>query len=273
MSMSGREIRMGKLFDKGRNAVIIAVDHGYMDGPITSMINLPETVRQIDSSIDGILLSPGMLKNCRHAFDYKGAPMPIVRINWSTVFCFKWGYEKSYTVQAFSPHDAVALGAEIALISLTLHTGDERCDADNVALFGRLAGECRSLGIPVIGECFPSNSDNLNDEQMHDVVLRGTRILAELGADMIKTFHTYRFRDVTESCPVPIFGLGGHTTPEPLDSLLLAQREIQEGAKGVVFGRNAIQRPDPPAYQKALCDVVKNGMDPHAAVRQYRLKA
>src|SRR6056297_1924990 len=151
MSMSGKSIRMNKLFSQGENAVIIAVDHGYMDGPIEAMENLPETIKRIDPVVDGILLSPGMLKHCKHAFNYKGAPIPIVRLNWSTVFCFEWGYEKAHTVKAFSPKDAVALGAEIVLISLTLKTGDEKTDAENVRLFGELASQCRELGIPVIG--------------------------------------------------------------------------------------------------------------------------
>ena len=168
--------------------------------------------------------------------------------------------------------DAIALGAEIVLVSLTLKTGDEANDANNVEIFAKLCNEAREYGIPVVGECFPNNSDNISDEEMHDIVLRGARILAELGADMIKTFYTCKFKDVVDGCPLPILGLGGHSTPNPLDSLILAQREISDGAKGVVFGRNAIQRSDPPAYQKALCEVVKYNLDPHEAVKKYNLK-
>lgn len=58
---------------------------------------------------------------------------------------------------------------------------------------------------------------------MFDNVLRGTRILAELGADLIKTFHTKDFDKVITGCPLPILGLGGHTTREPVDSLILAK--------------------------------------------------
>lgn len=270
--MTGKDIKMNKLFSKGENAVIVAVDHGYMDGPIPGMENLNKTVGKIDSCVDGILLSPGMLKNIGNAFDYKGAPIPIVRINWSTVFCFEWGYQKAYATQAFSVKDAVALGAEIVLVSLTLKTGDERTDIQNVELFSKLCNEAREYGIPVIGECFPNKSDDISDEEMHDQVLRGCRILAELGADMIKTFYTNKFTEVVDGCPVPILGLGGHTTPNPVDSLVLAAKEIQEGAKGVVFGRNAIQRPDPIAYQKALCEVVKHNLSPEEAVRKFNLK-
>jgi class I fructose-bisphosphate aldolase len=93
--MTGKDIKMNILMSKGENAVIVAIDHGYMDGPIPGMENLNKTIEKIDPCIDGILLSPGMLKNIGYAFAYKGAPMPIVRLNWSTVFCFEWGYTKA----------------------------------------------------------------------------------------------------------------------------------------------------------------------------------
>ena len=150
-----------------------------MDGPIPGMENLSKTIQKIDPCVDGILLSPGMLKNIGEGFSYKGAPISIVRLNWSTVFCFEWGYTKAYARQAFSVKDAIALGAEIVLISLTLKTGDEKTDIQNVELFGKLCNEAREYGIPVIGECFPNNSDNISADEMHDQVLRGCRILAE----------------------------------------------------------------------------------------------
>ncbi len=269
--MNGTDLRVEKLFTRDENAVVIAIDHGYMDGPIPGMENLPETARQIDPSVDAVLVSPGMLKRLRQVFNFKGAPIPIVRINWSTVFCFEWGYSRAQTVAAFSVREAVALGAEIVLISLTLKTGDEANDARNVELFSRLREEAAMLGVPVVGECFPNDSDNLSPEEMHDQVLRGTRILAELGADLIKTFHTTAFPEVVNGCPLPILGLGGHTIPDVVESLALAQRIIAEGARGVVFGRNAIQRPDPQAYQRALCDVVKRGVAPADAAESYGL--
>jgi DhnA family fructose-bisphosphate aldolase class Ia len=269
--MTGKDIRMKRLLSDEGNAVIIAIDHGYMDGPIPGMENLNETVKKIYSGVDAVLLSPGMLKNIGHVFSYKGAPVPIVRLNWSTVFCFEWGYTKAYTRQAFSVKDAIALGAEVVLVSLTLKTGDEKTDIENVEVFSKLCNEARKYGIPVIGECFPNNSDDITEDEMQDIVLRGTRIISELGADMIKTFYTKDFKSVVEGCMIPVFGLGGHTTPDPLDSLILAKKEIEEGARGVVFGRNALQRPDPISYQKALIDVVKYGEEPEKVVLKYKL--
>ena len=112
----------------------------------------------------------------------------------------------------------------------------------------------------------------MTPEQLHDDVLVGSRIVAELGADAIKTFHTCDFQAVTSTVPVPVFGLGAEKLPTQMDALLLAQREVEEGAGGVVFGRNAIQVPNPSAFQAALCDVVKRGKSAADACREHQLE-
>ena len=79
--MTGKDLRLNKLFTKGENAVIVAIDHGMFDGPIPGMIDLKATVKKINPCVDGVLLSPGMLRHVQDAFNYKGAPIPIVRLN------------------------------------------------------------------------------------------------------------------------------------------------------------------------------------------------
>jgi DhnA family fructose-bisphosphate aldolase class Ia len=262
--MNGVELRSQKLLSTGR-AVIIACDHGEFDGPIPGMINLAETITRINPQVDGVLLSPGMIRHTGDYFARKGAPMVVGRLNWDTVYCFHWQYNEAPAVEAFSPQEALACGVEIALVSLTLKTGSEERDARNVEIFRRLTAQCHQLGMPVIGEYFPAHSDTISPDEMHHEVLIGSRILAELGADMIKTFHTHRFRDVVAGCPVPIFALGAAKLPTPLDALLLAQREVADGAGGVVFGRNALQVEHPLQFQSALMQVVKQELSPEEA--------
>ena len=74
-------------------------------------------------------------------------------------------------------------------------------------------------------------------DEFHEEILMGCRMLAELGADCIKTFYTNKFREVTSKCPVPILGLGAEKTPTDRDALVLAEKEMKDGAGGVVFGR------------------------------------
>ncbi len=269
--MNGKQIRIEKLFNRNKNAVIVAIDHGMFDGPIEGMIDIKAMTKKLNPQIDGVLLSPGMLKVCRDAFSYKGAPMPIVRINWSDVYCFHLNYNKGYTVAACSVKDAIALGAEAVVISLTVATGKEEIDAQNVEIYGRLMNEAQTFGVPVIGEFFPVSTNRLISDQLHDQVYTGCRILSELGADLIKTIYTNDFKKVIDATPLPVFVHGSEKTPTQLQALQLAAAQICDGAKGVVFGRNVVQVPNPFDFQSALCDVVKNGLSPNEALEKYKL--
>ncbi len=264
--MNGIELKMKRLMSAGR-AVIVACDHGEFDGPIPGMINLAETIQRVNKNVDGVLLSPGMIRHTGDYFGAKGAPMVVGRLNWDSVYCFHWNYNDSPAVEAFSPQEAVTLGVEVALVSLTLKTGSEERDARNVEVFRRMTAECHRLGLPVIGEYFPAYSDALTPDDMHAQVKIGCRVLAELGADMIKTFHTNHFKEVVAGCPAPIFALGAAKLPTPLDALRLAQHEVADGAQGVVFGRNALQVDDPLNFQAALIEVVKHGALPEQVLQ------
>jgi DhnA family fructose-bisphosphate aldolase class Ia len=234
-------------------------------------VDLPEAIGEIGQA-DGILISPGMLSHCGHAFDYRGAPMAIVRLNWSTVYCDQWGYRQAQSASVISPAEALGLGADIALASLTLRTGDEARDRDNVALFAQLASEKRQAGIPLIGEFYPVAPNELRRDELHTLVAAACRILAELGADAIKTFYTgSRFEEVTSACPIPVFALGAEKLPKEIDALKLAHDAIADGARGVVFGRNVFQAKDPAAFLGALRLVVKDGAPPEQAAKDYNL--
>ncbi len=270
--MAGRAQRLSRLFNRDENAVVIAADHGFFDGPIPGMIRIEETLEKIDGSVDAVLLSPGIIERNQKVFDYKGAPVAVMRLNWSSHFCFEWGYRDGASCATVSAAEAVRMGADVALVCLTLLTGSEERDARGVELFSKLRAECHALGLPVIGEYFPRNVAELSPDEMHGQIRNGCRILAELGADCIKTYHTCRFPEVVEGCPVPILGLGAEKTPTQLEALQLARREIDEGARGVVFGRNAIQVKNPPDFQKALCEVVKRGADPAEVVEKFALE-
>ncbi len=271
MVLDGREIRLQRLTGDGR-AVIIAIDHGLFDGPIPAMEDLPKTATKINPVVDAVLLSPGMLRHCSGIFAKPKSPLAVVRLNWNTVYCFNLGYTKARSVDNYDPESALRAGMDIGLVSLTLKTGCEERDAANVENFSKLLTACHALGIPVIGEYFPTDTDKKSPEQMHEEILLGSRVVAELGADAIKTFHTCDFKAVTSSCPVPVFGLGAEKLPTQRDALALAAREVAEGAGGVVFGRNAIQVADPTSFQAALCDVVKQGKEVDQAVQEYGLK-
>ena len=167
-------IRFQRLFNRNERAVIVAMDHCLFEGPLEGMTNLAETASRVAPCVDGVLLSPGMLPYCQHAFNYKGAPMAVVRLNWSTTYCTTRNYREAATVTAFSPAEALRLGADVALVSLTLETGSEATDAHNVAVFRELCGAAKELGMPVVGEYFPVAGETLPPDQLHRKGIRGS---------------------------------------------------------------------------------------------------
>ena len=141
--MDGREIRMKRLMGNGR-AVVIANDHGLFDGPIPAMEDLPATAEKIDPLVDAVLLAPGMLRHCAGIFAGAKRPLAVTRLNWNTVYCFGFDYRAARSVSSYEPEEALREGMDIALVSLTLRTGDEERDAGNEAL--------RKSGVAEIGE-------------------------------------------------------------------------------------------------------------------------
>jgi DhnA family fructose-bisphosphate aldolase class Ia len=262
---TGHHIRFNRLLPHDRNAVIVAVDHGEFFGPMPGLIDLPKAVQSVRAA-DAILLSPGMMDHCKATFADRDGPLAILRLNWSSVYCFQWDYKAGHTVDVVTPEEALALGADIALASLVLTETDEARDAANVANFARLAAQARAAGLPIIGEYFPPEAEKVEREALHETVLPGARILAEVGAHAIKTFYTGdRFAEVTEGCPVPIFALGAQKLPREIDALNLAHAAIRAGARGVVFGRNVVQARDPAKFLAALKQVVRGQASPDEA--------
>jgi len=271
--MNGKEIRLSRLFPDGKPAVIVAIDHGQTFGPIAGLEDFTAATAKLNEA-NGVLMAPQMIRFSGDLYLGPGHPAVIARLNWNTVHCYPWEYVEGWASQAVSVAAAVAMGADVLLASLVLQTGDEAHDADNVALFASLAEECAELGIPLIGEVFPAGGSEVEHDldYMHDYVRIVCRIACELGADAIKTFYTgERFPEIVAGCPIPIFGLGAEKLENELDALQLAQREVQGGARGVVFGRNVFQAREPAAFLRALKAVVQLGAEPEGAAAQYEL--
>lgn len=269
--MTGKEIRLSKLFPNGKNAIVVAMDHGQTFGPIEGLVNFTAAAEQLKEA-DGVLMTAQMIRFSGSLFHGQGSPILITRLNWNTIHCDPWRYQQAYTVKSLSAGAAMAAGSEIVLASLVLQTGSEAHDAENVRVFAELAEETYNLGIPLIGEVFPSGDLRSRPVEFHDYVKKTCRIICELGADAIKTFYTgERFAEVIEGTPVPVFALGAEKLDRQLDALELAHRAVLAGARGVVFGRNVVQAQNSSLFLKGLKAVVRGSASPKDAADEYGL--
>jgi DhnA family fructose-bisphosphate aldolase class Ia len=272
MSTTGESVRLARLFSEGKNAVVVAVDHGLYFGPLPGMINLPMVIDKI-AEADAILFGPAMPSYCSSVFSRRGAPQLIIRLNWAPNYAAQWNYRHSHSVKMVSVAEAVAQGADMVIGSLTMKNPDEAEDAKNVEIFSSCVSEKRILGIPLLGEFYPTGGDDRAPEDMQDEIFIGCRMIAELGADLVKTFYSgERFSEITKATPVPVLALGAKKLPKERDALQLAADAVNAGAKGIVFGRNILQSKDPKRLLDALKEVVKEHKAPDAVAKTFHIE-
>ncbi len=274
--MTGKKIRLEKLFSNGA-PVIIAADHGSYMGPFPGIEELKKEIFSFKKA-DAFLVMPGMLKQCAAFFSDRNAPMCIVRLNWAAHYSKPYMrgfskveravyYEKGYNETLASVAYAASLGADIVIASLLLGT-DEIANTRTISQFGRLAEEADRMGIPLIGEYIPMGAIDRYQGGLDDLAL-GTRACAEFGADLIKTVYTDGFDRVTRCANIPTLALGGGAFERPSQAFSLAKKALADGAAGVVYGRNVICAEKPALYLDCLIDVVKNGVSPEDAEKNY----
>lgn len=270
--MDSKSFRLKRFLSRSTKLVVAALDHGAFLGPLPGMLDVRTACTKLREA-DGVLMAPGILRHVNDLFTGAGAPPLVTRVAWSSNYCFHLDYHQGYHRDLLSVSQAVAMGADLVVCSLSLDTGSERVDAENASLFSRYVQQAAELGIPIIGEFFPSKLKELTPEQLHRQTSITCRVLAELGADAIKTVYTgERFHEVVESTPVPLLVLGAEKTPKEEQALKLAFDAAKAGAAGIVFGRNIVQSCNPAGFIQAARAVMNGTCGVTEAVEQFNLK-
>jgi putative autoinducer-2 (AI-2) aldolase len=162
--------------------------------------------------------------------------------------------------------EAVRLNA--SLLAVMVSVGD-RYEATTIRNLTRTVDLGSRYGIPTLGVT-AVGKDMARDARYFSMA---SRVCAENGAHVVKTYFCEGFEKVAATCPVPIVLAGGKKLPE-LDALTMAYKAIDQGASGVDMGRNIFQAGDPIAMIQAVKAVVHDNETPEKAFDMYNtLKA
>ncbi|MGI9252744.1 MAG: class I fructose-bisphosphate aldolase [Thermomicrobiales bacterium] len=266
--MSGASLRLNRLFnpESGR-AFITAFDHGITLGPKPGSEAAMDVLASIvKAGPDGILISPGMMKQGGHLFGYRGAPSPIVRGDWIYNHDVMKGLPTRLqdTAQGehwrivCTPEAALSMGAEALTMFLIVGTIEGKEFSDNVRDLAATCEAAARIGLPVIVESVLWGA-RMDDQRDAELLAFAARMAAELGADAIKTTFTgdtESMRQVIDGCPLPVLVLGGVRSPDPAPVIANLRLALEAGAKGVVYGRNVWQADDPVKMCGLLRDVI-----------------
>ncbi|NOX20374.1 MAG: 3-hydroxy-5-phosphonooxypentane-2,4-dione thiolase [Nitrospirae bacterium] len=251
----GMRNRLNKIFnpDTGKT-VMLAVDHGYFQGPTTGLRNFKQTVDPLLPHADCLFVTRGMLRNC---VDPKTKTSICLRVSGGPSILGELSNEDITT----SIEEAIRLNA--SGIGMSIFVGAPNEDR-TIANLGRLVNEAERYGIPVLA-ITAVGRDMARDARYLGLACR---IAAELGAHFVKTYYCEDFYKVVEGCPVPIVIAGGKKIPE-MDALKMTENAIKEGALGVDMGRNIFQSDKPVGMIKAVRAIVHEGATAEEAYKIY----
>jgi putative autoinducer-2 (AI-2) aldolase len=238
----GLQNRLSKILNpKTGRAVMLAVDHGYFQGPTSGLQKPGETIKPLIPYADTLMLTRGVLRNCIDPGLNKGI---VLRVSGGTSVLSELSNEGIMT----SIEEAIRLN--VSAITLSIFVGGEY-ERQTLLALGELVNQGNKYGIPVLAVTA------VGREMARDARYLGlaSRIAAELGAHFVKTYYCDDFEKVVEGCPVPIVIAGGKKIPER-DALQMAYNAVSIGAAGVDMGRNIFQSDSPVGMIKAVRNII-----------------
>ena len=222
--------------------VMLAVDHGYFMGPTSGLENIKTMVDPLLRYADTLMLTRGALRN----YIDPRATIPIVlRVSGGTSIV---GPELLHEGTVVSIEDAIRLNVAGVAYSILVGAQFER---DTILGMTEYIDEAECFGIPVLAVT-AVGKDMAKDARYLSLA---SRLAAELGAHIVKTYFCKDFEKIIESCPVPVVIAGGKKQPEK-EALQMAYDALQAGAIGVDMGRNIFQSTNPVGMIKAVNAIV-----------------
>jgi class I fructose-bisphosphate aldolase len=273
--------RLNRLFAHDGRCVNVAVDHGLFNEPafldgIREMGRLVSAL--VDARPDAIQLTVGQA----HLLQGRAGAKPalVLRTDVANV------YGRALPAVLFSEvgpevvEQAVSLDAACVVVNLLLLPDRPDVHHACVRIVVRLKAVCERFQMPLMVEPLVMRPNHEAGGYQVDgdteKIAALVRQAVELGADVIKADPTDQTDDYVEivrvagDCPVLVRG-GGRAELEVV--LRRVQAFLDQGAAGIVFGRNVFQHEQPGRVAQVLSDLVHARIDVDSAIESLRVPA
>jgi len=252
----GMKNRLSRIIKpRSGRCVMLAVDHGYFQGPTTGLSDIGKTVEPLLPYADALMITRGAVRN----WIDPAAEIPIILRVSGGQSVLK---ELSNEIITTNIEDAIRINATAITCSVYIGGQFEKETIDNLA---KLVNEGEKYGIPVLAVTA------VGKEMVRDARYLGlaSRICVEIGAHIVKTYYTEDFRKVVDACGnVPVVIAGGKKLPEK-EALEMTHNAVSDGATGVDMGRNIFQSDSPVGMIQAVRSIVHDGKSVDEAYEIY----
>jgi len=257
--------RLNRLFNPvSKRCIDVAVDHGFFN-ELSFLNGIEDLARAVDVLVeanpDAIQLTVGQAELLQR-IPGKSKPALVLRTDVANI------YGKDLPRTLFSRmierpvEQAIRLDAVCVVVNLFRIPGQPEATDQCIQNILKLKPECDQYNIPLMIEplVFRPNTEAGGYMVDGDItkILPLVRQAVELGADVIKADPTddpREYHKVIQAARVPVLVRGGGKADD-LEVLRRTEQVIDEGAAGIVYGRNIIQHANPARMTKALMAIV-----------------
>ncbi len=240
----GLKNRLSRLIKSDGHCFFLPIDHGYFQGPTRKLEKPGETIRPLLRYCDALFVTRGVL---RASIDPENTKPIILRVSGGTSMVGKDLSDEGITT---SMEEAIRLNA--AAVGISIFVGSEH-EKESLLNLSKLVDEGEKYGIPVMAVTAVGKELGKRDARYLSL---SSRIAAELGARIVKTYWCENFDKIVNGCPVPVVIAGGPKADTESEVFEFVHDGMEKGAIGLNLGRNVWQHPYPVAMMKALRTII-----------------
>jgi len=265
-----KSARMKRLFGTSGNCFDVAIDHGMFNEPgfLNGIENMHKAISIVAAAApDAIQLTPGTAPILQ-AIPGKARPALVLRTDIANVYGNPLPQKLFSVIIEDAIEQAVRLDAACVVVNLLMLPDQPELHEACIKNINILKGACEKVGMPLMVEpLVMQDNEKAGGGYMVDGNITKIQSLVrqavELGADIIKADpcddvkEYHQVIEIAQGIPVLVRG-GGKVSDEEILTRTFALME--QGAKGIVYGRNVIHHANPAGMTKALMAVVHDGL-------------
>ena len=253
----GMQKHLSNIFHpKSGNSVMFAFDHGYFMGSTAGLERLDLLLPKLAPYVDVFMGTRGALRTCVPPQITRGIALRVT--SGSSML----NDDLSHEVVAVDVEDAIRMNADCMAVQTFIGADGQLSSIDNLS---RVISAGMRYSIPILGVVAVGKDMERTDRFFK----LATRIVAEMGVQLVKTYNCENFEEVVAACPVPIVVAGGKKLPEA-EALTMAYTVISKGARGVDMGRNIFQSEHPVEMAMAVGKIVHEGFTDKEALEFFK---
>jgi len=249
----GMQNRLAQVIKEDGRCFFLPIDHGYFQGPTTGLERPGETIAPLLPYADALFVTRGVL---RHCVDPASSVPIILRVSGCTSMV---GADLAHEALTTSIEEIIRLNA--SAVGVSVFVGSEY-EHDSLRNLAELVSDCEDYGIPVMAVTAVGKELEKRDARYLGLA---SRICAELGARVVKTYWCEDFDKVTGGCPVPVVIAGGPICETPLEVMEFVYDGLQRGAIGINLGRNVWKHDYPVPMIRSLRAIIHDNASPKEA--------